>query len=118
MARDDSKLAFSSAFRYMRVHMKGSLAVTTNGSSKSVTHSLGYLPYTQIFVDYPDVTGLHPIYPALGLTSAQFDTIGSEYDVFPDITASSLTISVDNDFDFGDSTVVNVYYRIYAEPQT
>lgn len=112
MARDDSKLAFSSAFRYQRIHMKGTVNVTTASSfttSVNVDHDLGYVPFVRLYVNYPDLTGLR---------RAELFAYDTEYIVTHEITSTQLKLGITNDFDFADTTVVPFYYRIYAEPQS
>lgn len=111
MARDNDKLAFSSAFRYQRVHMKGTVNVTTTasfGTTATVNHNLGYTPFTRVYVNYPDLSGIR---------NAELQARGSDYIFEIEIDNNQLRIGSTNNIDFGDSTVVPFYYRIYAEPQ-
>lgn len=111
MAIDETKLAFTSTSRYLRVHLKDTIDVTTTasfGTTVSVDHNLGYTPFVRLYTDYPDLAGIR---------RTELFAQGSVYIIEVEITTTQLKIGVTNDVDFGDTTAVPFYYRIYAEPQ-
>lgn len=107
MARDDTKLAFSSAYRYPRLFMEGK-ELGASGTV-TITHNLGYRPFVKVAAEYSDGSfgnvsnaGETP-YGNANVNMSIFITIG-ENDL--EILAFDNTISGDT---------VDLYYRIYEE---
>ncbi len=112
---DFSKIAFSSAYRYERVSLKGSTAFTVAGggfgiTTKTITHSLGYKPYFKAWYTY----GGKVFKLFAGTGSFNIDSNSGQIDN-ADVTSTTLVIVIDN---FGAPAISGtIYYRIYAEPQ-
>lgn len=109
-----SKIAFSSAFRYENVYMKG----TTTGEianpafsigTATITHNLGYTPFYRVFIQFP---GDSKIYAgSTGPTT--FGLVGSYEVISINADSTALRIGMSNDV-IGGGTFT-VYYRIYQE---
>ena len=93
--------------------MKGTENVTETssfGTTNTITHNLGYIPFIRLYVNYPDLSGIR---------SVELQPYNSVYIVHHDVTSTQLKIGITNNtvFDDSDGSVVPFYYRIYAEPQ-
>jgi len=115
MTVDNSKLAFSSAFRYERIALKGhaSFSIGSFGfQTYTIVHGLGYAPYVKLYYGFGD----GKIYPMFA-GAASYAIGGNQFQV-DDISVGtqSITIQAENN----DTPTINftVYYRIYNEPQT
>lgn len=113
---DFSKISFSSAYRYERVVLKGSVGFNLPGSffgitTVTVTHNLGYKPYFKARYTYGNGK-YYDLYPGAG--SFNIDGNSGQVDnVYPDST--NLVIEMAN---FGIPAISGtIYYRMYAEAQ-
>ena len=113
----DSDLAFSTKFRYMRVHKKGWL-LQQAPVNKNVEHGLPYRPYIQVYADIGDGK-LIPVYRNF---SNSGDPASDPY--FVEQSQLELTVQVDDtyvNFSSYDNTAppsrtIKFYLKIYAEP--
>lgn len=113
MSVDLTKLQFSSLNRYERVYMKGSVSHNTaSGGFTPITHNLGYIPYFRLFVKYPNRSSYS--IPIAGVEPDDYLDYRFEYGA---IDSTKIEVAITNLTGDPDS-VIPVYYRIYAEPQT
>lgn len=117
MAKDYADIAFTSAYRYERVELKGNTALTGTFSSPTtatITHNLGYKPYFKMFYRY-DSGRIIPMFAGagsydLGGNQIQVNSVNQDdNNIF--VTFQSL------DFSSPPTVTATIYYRIYAEPQ-
>lgn len=109
MARNDSNLSFSSAFRYQRVFDSGSFDSST---TSSITHDLGYRPFVRIAAQYSD--GSFGNVSNAGQTP--YGSASAKLSIFYTVGTTDIQFTVfDNTFS-GDSATI--YYKIYADSQT
>lgn len=114
---DYSKAAFTSTYRYEYVSLKNSVSISIAGggfgtSVVTITHSLGYIPYYKIWIEYASGKKFRAF---SGTGSYDIDGNGAQIDSIK-ATTSTLVINLSN---FAVAQVDgNLYYRIYAEPQT
>ncbi len=109
---DNTKLAFSSQARYLRVALKGSedFSVGAGTLIVSIPHNLDYKPYYKIWYKINGIFVQHAAGPASFNLCGQLEQTEDAY-----ADTSNLYV---NFFPFGGSFNGTVYYRIYAEPQT
>jgi hypothetical protein len=109
---DFSKIAFSSAYRYERVVAKGSTAITTGASLRTMTiaHNLGYKPYFKAWYTFSSGKYFQLF---AGTTSYNIDGNDEQVeDVYVDNTNLYVTLF---DTTFGAGHSGTIYYRFYAE---
>lgn len=113
---DPAKISFSSAFRYERIVLKGSVGFSVAGggfanTTVTVPHNLGYSPYFKARYNYGG-SKTYALFAGPG--SFNVDGNGGQIsNVYVDTT--NLVVFIEN---FNIPPISGtVYYRIYAEPQ-
>lgn len=113
---DFSKIAFSSAFRYEHIVLKGSSPFSVGGggfanTTVTIIHNLGYRPFIKAFYSYGDGK-----YFSLfsGPSSFDIDVNGGQISNV-NADSSNFIVFIEN-FDIPPISGT-IYYRIYAEPQ-
>lgn len=105
---------FTSAARYERVAYKGHITLPASGilNKQTITHGLGYIPFFKLYVKYPDRSFYEPaVWGPLepdGYFNYQLITGTIDSTI---IELGYLNNTIDPD------VPVDVYYKIYAEPQ-
>lgn len=117
MISQPSKVAFSSLFRYMRIHDQGK-HLTTPGVDWSWFHNLGFRPFIKMYVDM----GGNTIRPAVRnmsnpnavAASDPYFVEQSEYEITVSISETDIQTNIyDNQ---ATKRARNLYGRMYREP--
>lgn len=114
---DNSKVAFTSQYRYEYIAVKGSAGFTvttvfpTATATITIAHGLGYAPFFRAYYTYGNGNYFQLF---AGTASYNLDGNGVQVDnTYADTSNVYVTF-----FNFGVNTVDGtLYYRIYAEPQ-
>lgn len=120
MTKDFSKIAFDTSVNYMKRSIfcdSASLTLPAFGGnvSKVITHSLGYIPFYQVFADL-DASGTVYNNKVNSLTgSALTGTNPTDPALSSWITTSSLTIRLDNNTSPTATGTRTVYWLIYLD---
>lgn len=112
---NNSLLNFNSGLRYERIALKGSTSFSINASSiKTITisHNLGYVPYIKSWYTFVDGK-----YFDLFAGTASFNLDGNSMQI-DNSNADTTNFYVVLDNSSAGTISGNIYYRIYAEPQT
>lgn len=105
---------FASAARYERVNNKNHITIPASGigNKQSISHNLGYVPFFKLFVKFPGRNFYEPVVFGPSEPDGYFD-----YQIITDVIDNNkIEVAYLNNTANPD-TPINVYYRIYAEPQ-
>lgn len=112
MVVNNQLVDFTSAARYERIALKNHITVTTNGSVVAINHNLGYKPFFKVFVKFPGNSYYEPASWGPFEPSGYFD-----YQLYTGVLDNNkIELGIFNNTANPD-TQVDIFYRIYAEPQ-
>lgn len=112
-----AKVAFSTAFRYEQVRLRGNASYTMgtnafyNSTTVNIAHGLGYKPFFRIYIQFPGSTRFYQMETG----PVTFGLVGSYQIANISSDNTNIVVQMESYNAAGGSGLI--YYRIYEEQQ-